>query len=390
VCGSNCIKNSFKEIKMAKKNLTVLAWVFYLVIVFEIIYMITPFALFYYSAYGPSLNFLNKLPVTAWLAGFFLPHFTKTSSAILNALNAAGKLLFLIGFFLFLVGAAQIYFAKFFKKGAVTRVLYRYIRHPQYTAFAIMGLGTLLVWPRYIILVMFVTMLFVYYALARKEENECCVKYGEDYMNYLGKTSMFFPGDSYIFGRFQHLKTFKLKPSLVILVVYVLVLCSALAASLGLRNFSVSQISKLSTQNSVTISVVPVKSDVLSKIEQMTKDREDIQKRLARSGYENGEKFLNYVVPLEWIIPDLPLDPDEISMKGHHQPEDFDQNEFKVLFAKVVSPSLQNVNGIHILKKARKILPVLVVKLNIVNEEILGIEVPPRTVLWGDILAPLF
>ncbi|MFC2165251.1 methyltransferase family protein [Acidobacteriota bacterium] len=375
---------------MAKKNLTVLAWVFYLVIVFEIIYMITPFALFYYSAYGPSLNFLNKFPVTAWSAGFFLPHFTETSSAILNALNSAGRMLFLIGFFLFLIGAVQIYFAKFYKKGAVTGGLYKFIRHPQYTAFAIMGLGTLLVWPRYIILLMFVTMLFVYYALARKEERECSEKYGENYTNYVGKTSMFLPGDSLVFGSFQELKVLKLKPALSILFVYVLVLGGSLLAGFGLRVFSVSQISKLTTPNSVTMSVVPMKSDVLSKVVQMIQDQDDILEKLALSGYDNGEKFLNYVVPLEWIIPDLPLDPDKISMQGHHQPADYDPNEFKVLFSKVISPLLEKANGVDILKKARKILPVLVVKLNILTEEVLGIEVPPKHVLWGDILTPLF
>ena len=262
---------------MAKKHLTVLAWVFYLVIVFEIIYMITPFALFYYSAYGPSLNFLNKSPVTAWSAGFFLPHFTETSSAILNALNGTGKMLFLIGFALFLIGAAQIYFAKFFKKGAVTGGLYRFVRHPQYTAFAIMGLGTLLVWPRYIILIMFVTMLFVYYALARKEERECRQKYGDDYLDYVNETSMFLPGDAIGFGRFQGLKVIKFKPVLTILMVYVLALSGALFAAFGLRNFSVSLISKLTTPNSITISVVPMRTSVLSRVIKVIQGHDDVQ-----------------------------------------------------------------------------------------------------------------
>jgi len=375
---------------MARKNVTVLAWIFYLLIVFEIIYMITPFAVFYYSAYGPSLNFLNKSPLTAWSAGFFLPHFTETSSAVLNALNGAGKLLFLLGLVFFLVGAAQIYFAKFFKKSAVSSGIYRFVRHPQYTAFAIMGLGTLLVWPRYIILIMFTTMLFVYYALARKEERECSQKYGEDYVQYVKKTSMFLPGDSKILGRIQGMTVIKLKPAVTMLMVYGLVLCGALSAGFGLRNFSVSQISKLAAPHAVTLSVVPMDLRVLDKIVQLTNDLGSIQERLAQSGYANGEKFMNYVVPLEWIIPDLPIDPDEISIKGHHQPQDYNPDEFKVLFAKVVSPPLQNTQGVDILKKARKIQPVLVVKLNIANKEILGIEVPPETVLWGDIIAPLF
>ena len=81
--------------------------------------------------------------------------------------------MFFVGLFLFLLGAGQIYMAKLLRKGAVTGGLYKYVRNPQYTAFSIMGLGVLLIWPRTIILVMYMTMLFAYFYLARREEREC-------------------------------------------------------------------------------------------------------------------------------------------------------------------------------------------------------------------------
>lgn len=59
-------------------------WMFYLLIAFEIIYMISPFAIYYYSIYGKGLNFLSSNPVTAWMSSFFLPHIVETSSIILN------------------------------------------------------------------------------------------------------------------------------------------------------------------------------------------------------------------------------------------------------------------------------------------------------------------
>jgi hypothetical protein len=59
-------------------------WVFYLLIAFEIIYMISPFGIYYYSVYGRGLNFLNDHSSTAWLSSFFLPHIVKTSSLVLN------------------------------------------------------------------------------------------------------------------------------------------------------------------------------------------------------------------------------------------------------------------------------------------------------------------
>ena len=63
---------------------------------------------------------------------------------ILNALHGFGGVLFVAGLGMFLVGAGQVYYAKFSGKGAVTNGLYRFVRNPQYTALGVMGLGLLL------------------------------------------------------------------------------------------------------------------------------------------------------------------------------------------------------------------------------------------------------
>jgi hypothetical protein len=41
---------------------------------FEVIIMISPFAFYFYAAYGPTLKWLNHSTATAWLTGFLLPH----------------------------------------------------------------------------------------------------------------------------------------------------------------------------------------------------------------------------------------------------------------------------------------------------------------------------
>ena len=87
-----------------------------------------------------------------------------------------------VGIAFFFIGAGQIYFNKFTKRGAVSGGIYKVIRHPQYVALAIMGLGLLMVWPRFTVLIMFVSMLFVYYWLASKEEQECEEKFGQSYL----------------------------------------------------------------------------------------------------------------------------------------------------------------------------------------------------------------
>ncbi|MGH8469558.1 MAG: hypothetical protein ACREVY_11440 [Gammaproteobacteria bacterium] len=62
-------------------------WMLYLVIVFEILFMVSPFALYFYSAYGPVLNFFDQWAWMAWLTQFFLPHISQTTSPLLNALH---------------------------------------------------------------------------------------------------------------------------------------------------------------------------------------------------------------------------------------------------------------------------------------------------------------
>lgn len=47
---------------------------------------------------------------------------------------------------------------------------YARVRHPQYSFLALAGLGLLIVWPRFILLIIYIQMLWFYYLLARSEE----------------------------------------------------------------------------------------------------------------------------------------------------------------------------------------------------------------------------
>jgi len=138
---------------------------------FEVIIMISPFAFYFYAAYGPTLKWLNHSRATAWLTGFMLPHAVFTTSPFLEFLRwDLGRYAFglgLVGFFFF---AVQIYGSRLLRQKVVTSGAYRYIRHPQYLCLSISASGLFTMWPRVIIFLLFVGMLFVYYFLARVEE----------------------------------------------------------------------------------------------------------------------------------------------------------------------------------------------------------------------------
>ena len=98
----------------------------------------------------------ERLPpgaATAWLTQFFLPHFSETRSAVLNVMPWLAGPLMLAGVVVFFAGAIPVYWTKLRGGGAVTTGVYAWIRHPQYVGLAILGLGTLLLWPRFLVLV---------------------------------------------------------------------------------------------------------------------------------------------------------------------------------------------------------------------------------------------
>ena len=169
------------------------AWFLYTLVVLEILFMVSPFAASYYSIYATPLNALQQYGLTAWLTMYVLPHFAYSDSWLANSLLLVSWPLILCGLFLFAIGFCQIYWSKFFGKGAVDGGLYRKIRHPQYVALAITGLGCSFYWSRFIVIVAFVSMLCLYYFLARTEERICLQKFGDPYRDYLDRTGMFIP-----------------------------------------------------------------------------------------------------------------------------------------------------------------------------------------------------
>lgn len=76
----------------------------------------------------------------------------------------------------------------------VTTGLYRFVRHPQYTAFFLVVVGFLVQWPTLITLAMFPVLVFQYYRLAKREEAELADRFGEQWVRFEALTPMLVPG----------------------------------------------------------------------------------------------------------------------------------------------------------------------------------------------------
>ncbi len=369
--------------KRASKPIT---WSFYVLIFFEMLYMSTPFAVYFYSVYGMPLQKLNSSTATAWLVQHLLPHFSKTESLFINIILYISWPLMVVGLVGFGIAFGQIYWAKFRNKDAVLGGLYRFVRHPQYAALAIFGLGMALFWSRMIVLICFVSMLFVYYFLAKHEERECLQKYGESYRKYMDRTGRFLPKFNRQINESPQVNLPYRGSGRIpaVLILYLVAVGCSVGLGFWLRSYSISQIASFSEADVAVVSTYPMNNEKMRGIYAMAQAETT----------PSHTKQIVYIVPLDWVIPELAMEaePDH-SQHGfnpatHGNPMDIDPHRFKVLFSKAVVDA--DVPGADILRKARAQKPFLLVKVDMRERSILGVERPPKHGKYGDIPVPLF
>jgi protein-S-isoprenylcysteine O-methyltransferase Ste14 len=162
----------------------------------EVLIMISPFAGFFYASlrFEPILGLLSASPLTAWLDGFFLNHAVVTTSLPLELHRKAGLVVLVVGVAGFAISAVQVYGNKLLGRGVARGLLYRFVRHPQYLCLGLAGWGLLTLWPRFLLLGLWVTMLFLYAGLARYEERRMEERFGDVYRGFAGTRGAFLPG----------------------------------------------------------------------------------------------------------------------------------------------------------------------------------------------------
>jgi hypothetical protein len=169
--------------------------------------------------------------------------------------------------------------------------------------------------------------------------------------------------------------------------VYALLLGGALLAGSWLQNYSLQHISSFATADLVVLSPAQLAPARLEQATKLALADGNVAEALRAEGYGQGEKFLAYVVPIAWRLPDLPMETRQEG--GHYTPRQFDPDALKVLFTRVLMYD-GNTQGLEIVKHAVKRESIVLVKLDLANRTVLGREKPPATVRWGDVPTPYF
>lgn len=104
------------------------------------------------------------------------------------------------GFVLISAGWRVLYSAQQANALASTGV-YSYVRHPQYVGFILVMFGFLLQWPTLLTLAMFPVLVVMYMRLARTEERDALVTFGDAYRQYMAEVPGFIPRLDRLFGQ---------------------------------------------------------------------------------------------------------------------------------------------------------------------------------------------
>jgi len=393
----------------------ILKWILsglYGLVMIEVLIMISPFAFYWYSLYAPTLQGLHHWRATAWMEAFFLPHSVITTSSILEVLRWwVGTYAFSLGILGFLFCAGQVYGSKLLRRGVVHSWIYSRIRHPQYLSLAVAGFGLLTMWPRIIILILYLGMLFAYYfLLARFEEKQMESKF-PGYGDYRRRTAMFVPGNPggkifrLCFGWIENRRVALAASSVVITILVI-------GGGILLRRYTIghSATKALPEERIFAVAIWPTPQDRIQQVVSASLRDDRVRSALEK---ERDAVFTAHLLPEDYGMMSMFADVGrEHRMFTRLSPHRFKyllsfvfpffdrhrkndimgspQDNYKVVFSRLDEPGQPDPPLSSVTDLSAKMTPVVIANVKGAGLKVENIVIPPRRSFWGDITMPMF
>ena len=215
-------------------------------------------------------------------------------------------------------------------------------------------------------------------------------QFGQSYAAYQARTSMFLPFRFPVTDKLPSLPRAGVQRYLSILAVYMVTCIAAIALANGLRTWSLSNLYTLDTGGAVYLSVSKADPNTLKRIIDIALSNPDVSSRLKSEKECDDLKFVNYILPAEWYVSEIPMNPVEGTHGGHFHPARYDRALYKIIFTRAELRTGQAAEGKDILVKTKKRRPVVEVTVDLSRERVSRITAPPTTTKYENIPVPIF
>jgi hypothetical protein len=256
-------------------------------------------------------------------------------------------------------------------------------------------------------------MLFVYYLLARYEEQRMLAKHGESYRAYMEHTAMFLPGEPG--GKiFRSLFGWIRSKKLALGLAYVVSLVLFTAGAFGLHGFTISKtsITYIPEKKLTAVSIIPQTDESMQDIIDVAFQDSTVSGAIEKFQQQGHKGFMVHIMPKQYMMQALFAQPD---MSGMHMRSrrSFraiigfifpllsrrDHSEMMVLtgdgpmrliFSQLTWPDGEYASGNEALAFTVKHLPLLRVDVDIANGKVLNVEPTTPRNYWGQMPMPVF
>ena len=174
-------------------------------------------------------------------------------------------------------------------------MFYTSIRHPQYLSLGVAGMGLAILWPRFLVVVLWLLMVLVYYFLAKDEEGRMQRQFPDFYREYMQKTGMFLP--KRIEDMLAPLSVLGKVGMFAVLVAFVL------GGAFLLRDYTVKTLPLWKGSNIVTLAVFPDDELVMDR-----RMPEILQLEEVKTHVKQNEPYLVYFLATNYVMQGLIAD----------------------------------------------------------------------------------
>jgi hypothetical protein len=248
--------------------------------------------------------------------------------------------------------------------------------------------GMLLIWPRYLVLFGFITICFAYFWLARAEEEICRRKFS-DYEEYMARTSMFLPRRIEAIAARIPWPTGRGPRIALSLGAYVIALVLSFQAASWLHDRSIASLYMFETENAVYLSLGRLERSEIARLAELALAEPEVSERINEASGADV-RFLNYVMPVDIFVSEIPMYLPEGQAFGHQLPSTHDQRRYKIVFTMVNFGAADVPDSVDIIQRAINTEPVIEVWIDQEVSNVIAVHDPPETRIYGRVPVPVF